>query len=97
MLVLTRKLQERIVLQEIGVEIVICEIRSDRVRIGVEAPDSITVLRKELEDQNADRGHEEATGGPGATGVGASPPASRLPGRAGACDRIDFAGESYVS
>lgn len=67
MLVLTRKLQERIVLREINVEILICEIRSDRVRIGVEAPDSITVLRKELEGRNADRGNEEATGGPGAT------------------------------
>jgi len=49
MLVLSRKAGERIV---IGDDIVITVIRStnSQVKIGIEAPKNVTVMRKELQD-----------------------------------------------
>jgi carbon storage regulator len=49
MLVLTRKAGEKI---RIGPEITLTllEIQGNRVRIGIEAPDHVTVLRGELKD-----------------------------------------------
>lgn len=54
MLVLSRKVNERIVLQGTGIEFVVCHIRKDRVRIGIEAPENVVVLRKELEGDRAE-------------------------------------------
>lgn len=48
MLVLTRKLGEEIVLPDQGVTIRLTEVRGDRARIGVTAPDHIRILRREL-------------------------------------------------
>lgn len=51
MLVLTRKNDESIVFPEIGVTLSVLRIRGNVVKIGVNAPKEITVLRKEvLED-----------------------------------------------
>ena len=47
MLVLTRRLGEKIVIGD-NVTITLCEIRGDRVRIGVEAPREVTVNRAEV-------------------------------------------------
>lgn len=49
MLVLTRKKNERIKLGG-GIEIVVVEIRHDKVRIGVEAPVDVPVHRGEVWD-----------------------------------------------
>ena len=60
MLVLTRKLGEEIILPDQGVTIRLTEVRSDRARIGVTAPDHIRILRRELwdpEPQPARRKH----------------------------------------
>ena len=46
MLVLTRRLGEKIVICD-NVTITLCEIRGDRVRIGIEAPREVTVNRAE--------------------------------------------------
>ena len=55
MLVLTRTVGERILIGD-DVEIIIVEIRGSYVKIGVEAPASLRVLRDEL--QGRERGPE---------------------------------------
>jgi carbon storage regulator len=47
MLVLTRKAGEKIVIAE-NVVIEVLEIQGNRVRIGIQAPRGITILRQEL-------------------------------------------------
>ncbi len=48
MLVLSRKKNESIVIND-DITIVIVEIRGDKVRLGIEAPKEMVVLRDELE------------------------------------------------
>ncbi|MFH1267256.1 MAG: carbon storage regulator [Planctomycetota bacterium] len=48
MLVLSRKIGERIVLPGNGVEIAVLAIRGKRVRIGIEAPRGAAVHRAEI-------------------------------------------------
>jgi len=48
MLVLTRKPGEEIILPDQGVTIRLTEVRGDRARIGITAPDHIRILRGEL-------------------------------------------------
>ena len=49
MLVLTRKQGERIIIGEGGdISIVVVELRSDRVKIGINAPKEIPVHREEV-------------------------------------------------
>lgn len=48
MLVLSRKVGERIVLPDSGVRIVLLSIRAGRVRIGIEAPAGVAVHREEV-------------------------------------------------
>jgi carbon storage regulator CsrA len=52
MLILARKVDERIVIDVRGVEIelVVNKISGETVRIGVEAPSDVVVLRKELQN-----------------------------------------------
>ncbi|MFY9277976.1 MAG: carbon storage regulator CsrA [Caldicoprobacterales bacterium] len=47
MLVLTRKKDESIMIGH-GIEVVILGIDGDKVRIGIEAPRDVTILRKEV-------------------------------------------------
>lgn len=47
MLILTRKLDERIVVQG-DIEIAVLEIRGDQVKLGVQAPRDVKVYRKEI-------------------------------------------------
>lgn len=88
MLVLSRKKGEQIVVND-EITIVVVEIRGDKVRIGVEAPKSVPVHRKEVYDaiqRNLAAAFEAtteapATGGHGQeaiTGSEALPPASPL-------------------
>lgn len=46
MLVLSRKVGEKIIIENIT--ITVCEIRKDRVRLGIEAPREVNVRREEL-------------------------------------------------
>jgi len=50
MLVLSRKKKESIIIGD-GVEIVVVDIDHDKVRLGIIADRSVTVLRKELKDK----------------------------------------------
>ena len=60
MLVLSRKVNERVHIGE-EVSIVVTQIRGDKVRLGIEAPKEIKVLRDELgEANNPKHGRDEA-------------------------------------
>ncbi len=48
MLVLTRKCGEKVVLPEQEVVVTVLEVRGDRVRIGIEAPEHIRIHRHEI-------------------------------------------------
>lgn len=50
MLVLARKVGQSIVIND-NIEILVIEVRGDQVRLGIEAPKSIPVHRKELLEQ----------------------------------------------
>ncbi len=47
MLVLTRRLGEKLILGD-GIIVTVIEVKGNRVRIGIDAPDQVCVLRGEL-------------------------------------------------
>ena len=49
MLVLSRKKDEQIVIAD-HITITVIEIRGDKVRLGIEAPITVTIHRKEVQD-----------------------------------------------
>ena len=51
MLVLSRKKNEKIVIDE-NIVITIVEVRGDRVRLGIDAPRSVPVVRQEVLEEN---------------------------------------------
>jgi carbon storage regulator len=51
MLVLSRKIGERILLPDYEVTITVVAIEGNRVRLGISAPAEITVYREEIWDQ----------------------------------------------
>jgi len=62
MLVLSRKVDERIMIGA-HIEVVVCEVRGDRVRLGIKAPRHVAVHREEVyqliqrEQRDAHIGH----------------------------------------
>jgi carbon storage regulator len=50
MLVLTRKLQQSIMIGD-EIEVVVLEVRGEQVRLGIRAPKNVTVHRKEIYEQ----------------------------------------------
>ncbi len=54
MLVLSRKPGERVLLGD-GIELTVVEVKGNRVRLGITAPDVVPVRRQEV-DQRIDRG-----------------------------------------
>lgn len=53
MLVLTRKLNQSIVIND-NIEVVVLEVRGEQVRLGIRAPKDVTVHRKEIYEQIMD-------------------------------------------
>jgi carbon storage regulator len=61
MLVLTRKLNESIIIND-DVRITVVGIRGNHVRLGIEAPDSVPIFREELcRRSGADESREIST------------------------------------
>ncbi len=58
MLVLSRKLNERILIGD-NIQVIVVGVRGNHVRLGIEAPPEITILRDEL------RRHEPPVSSPG--------------------------------
>lgn len=50
MLILTRKINERIVIGD-DIEVSVVEIRGDQVKVGIVAPRTVKVYRREVYDQ----------------------------------------------
>lgn len=48
MLVLSRKLQQQIVIPGLNVRITVLSVGTNRVQLGIEAPDSIQITRPEI-------------------------------------------------
>jgi carbon storage regulator len=51
MLVLSRKIGERIVLPQFDIEVTVLGITGNKIRVGISAPDTIDVYRAEVWDQ----------------------------------------------
>lgn len=63
MLVLSRRPNQQILLPELNVAVHILEIQGDRVRLGFEAPRSVSVLRGELVAQSSESSSPAASAG----------------------------------
>jgi carbon storage regulator len=48
MLVLTRKVGESIVVAELGIVLTLLEIQGNKVRLGISAPDEVSIYREEV-------------------------------------------------
>jgi len=64
MLVLTRKLNESIVIND-NVSVLVVEIRGDRVRLGIDAPKDVIVHRQEIynaiNETDPERSHQKSS------------------------------------
>ena len=70
MLVLTRKTNESIVIRD-DIVVTVVEIRHDRVRLGIEAPKTVAVHRREVYDRiKQSEGSAEAHRGDASSGGG---------------------------
>ncbi len=58
MLVLTRKSGESLVIDDV-IQVTVLEVRGSRVRLGVVAPESVHVIRQELQIADAESHSEE--------------------------------------
>lgn len=67
MLVLTRKVQQSIVIGD-GIEVVVLEVRGEQVRLGIRAPKDVAVHRKEIYEQIAEEGRPPGSPGEDAPG-----------------------------
>jgi carbon storage regulator len=63
MLVLARKCGESLVIPEMNVVITILDTKSDRVRIGIEAPSGLSVHRREVWERIQTRQAPESKAG----------------------------------
>jgi len=64
MLVLSRRPQERIVFPNLGIEVEILNVSGNTVRVGVNAPRDVLVLRHEVAEKDAARAAEAAAKAP---------------------------------
>ena len=48
MLVLSRKSDEQVLFPELGIVVKVIRVRGNQVRLGIDAPDSVRILRGEL-------------------------------------------------
>ena len=63
MLALSRKVNESIMIGD-NIEVVVVDVRGDKVRLGIRAPDDVPIHRKEVYEQIVkERGHNESLAG----------------------------------
>ena len=55
MLVLSRKPKEKIVFPTLGVTLEVCSVKGNIVRVGIDAPPSVPIMREEIAEINAVR------------------------------------------
>ena len=72
MLILSRKKDERIVIDD-DIVITVVDIRGDKVRLGVEAPQSVPVHRQEVWDAIKRKEREQGQDGPATRPEAADP------------------------
>jgi carbon storage regulator CsrA len=60
MLVLSRKIEEKIVLPTVGASVQVLDIKRGVVRLGITAPPDVTILREEVPDRAAEWGRAQA-------------------------------------
>lgn len=63
MLILSRKAGESLFMPDLGIEVRVLEIRPYAVRLGIQAPKSVAVLRDDAKDTRGITVHTEATHG----------------------------------
>src|SRR5437879_5569552 len=56
MLVLTRRINQKILLPTVQVSVQVVAVKSGSVRLGIEAPAGVTILREEVQDRAAEWG-----------------------------------------
>ncbi|HEV3204308.1 MAG TPA: carbon storage regulator [Gemmataceae bacterium] len=59
MLVLTRKLNEKIVFPGTNISVQVLKIKPGKVGLGVDAPSEVTILREEIPDRQVNWGEQE--------------------------------------
>ena len=74
MLILTRKVDQGIVIQG-NILVTVLRVERDRVKLGISAPEEITVLREELLQRDAGNNREEGSAKSRDSGT---PPSSHL-------------------
>jgi carbon storage regulator len=74
MLILTRKVDQAIVIQG-NILVTVLRVERDRVKLGISAPQEITVLREELLARDAGANRQEGSANTGEKGT---PPSSHL-------------------
>ena len=67
MLILTRRIQQGIIIAG-NIHIRVLGVERDRVKIGISAPQEVTILRDELEEINQGRKQEEGSEQPAREG-----------------------------
>lgn len=67
MLVLSRRTNERIVFPGLDVSVQVLSLCRGKVRLGVDAPPQVEVIRGELPNRTAEWGEEEISGAPSGT------------------------------
>jgi carbon storage regulator len=80
MLVLSRKIGQRIVLPDSDASIIVLAVSGKRVRLGIEAPSDTTVHRGEVWERILDLGELNSSRAAQRQGRGASRPAAAVPG-----------------
>lgn len=65
MLVLRRKVGETLVIDE-NIEVVVLQVEGDRVKLGIQAPKDVEIVRKELLDAVEEENRRARTGPPSA-------------------------------
>jgi carbon storage regulator len=68
MLILTRKVDQAIVIQG-NIMVTVLRVERDRVKLGISAPEEITVLREELLERNGGGSKSDSQANPGDMGT----------------------------